>query len=254
MENQIAFGINTIATLLAHAPERVRSLHIFEQTKNKRLSKLIAEASKKSIATEFHDAKNFETFLISHQIDTAAVHQGIIAVFQAAEIRDEQWLLSLAESDRKPFFLVLDGVTDPHNLGACIRSACAAGVDAVVVPKDRSASLSASVRKVACGATEITPLVVAKNLARLLKQLQKKNVWVMGAVGRADSSLYDLDLSGGLALVMGAEGDGLRRLTEENCDQLFSIPMVGSVESLNVSVAAGICLFEAVRQRVLLHS
>lgn len=250
MNSEIAFGINTIAVLLSHAAERVRTLHVVEQSKNKRLSKLLARAKEQSIPIEYHQSNQFEALLAAHQIETTSVHQGVLAVFQAAEIRDEQWLLSLVESKSKPFVLVLDGVTDPHNLGACIRSACAAGVDAVVVPRDRSASLSATVRKVASGATEVTPTVAAKNLARLLNQLQKKNIWVMGAAGQADSTLYDLDLTGGLALVMGAEGDGLRRLTRDSCDQLFSIPMAGNMESLNVSVAAGICLFEAVRQRI----
>ena len=149
----------------------------------------------------------------------------------------------------KPFLLVLDGVTDPHNIGACIRSACAAGDDAVIVPKDKSAGLSAVSRKVASGAAEITPLVIVTNLARCLQKLQSENVWVMGAAGESSTSLYDLDLRGGLALVMGSEGSGMRRLTRETCDQLFAIPMAPDIESLNVSVASGICLFEARRQR-----
>jgi 23S rRNA (guanosine2251-2'-O)-methyltransferase len=144
---------------------------------------------------------------------------------------------------------VLDGVTDPHNLGACLRSADAAGVSAVVIPKDRSADITAVVRKVACGATEAVPLVRVTNLARTLQALKAAGVWIYGAAGEAERSLYSLDLRGRVALVMGAEGHGLRRLTRECCDELMSLPMAGSVSSLNVSVAAGVSLFEAVRQR-----
>ena len=159
-------------------------------------------------------------------------------------------LLAFASDKQRPLlFLVLDGVTDPHNLGACLRSGNAAGVDAVIIPQDKAVGLTAVVRKVASGAAETTPLVVVKNLARCIGSLQQQGVWVMGAAGETDSSLYDLDLTGHLALVMGSEGSGLRRLTRERCDQLFAIPMLGTVESLNVSVASGICLFEANRQR-----
>ena len=151
--------------------------------------------------------------------------------------------------DGPPFLLVLDGVQDPHNLGACLRSADAAGVHAVIVPKDRSAGLTATVRKVACGAAETVPLLAVTNLARTLRTLQDAGVWLFGAAGEAEKSIYDIDLKGPLALVMGNEGSGLRRLTREHCDELFAIPMVGTVESLNVSVATGVALFEAGRQR-----
>jgi 23S rRNA (guanosine2251-2'-O)-methyltransferase len=149
-----------------------------------------------------------------------------------------------------PFLLVLDGVTDPHNLGACLRSADAAGVDAVVVPRDKSADLNATSRKVACGAAEVVPFVRVTNLSRTLQALKARGVWLFGAAGEAEKSLYDNDLTLSMALVMGAEGSGLRRLTREQCDYLVRLPMSGSVSSLNVSVATGICLFEAVRQRL----
>lgn len=148
-----------------------------------------------------------------------------------------------------PFFLILDGVTDPHNLGACLRSADAAGVHAVIVPKDRSAQLNATAKKVACGAAENVPLIRVTNLARTMRMLQEENIWIVGTAGEADHTLYQSKMTGRLALVMGAEGEGMRRLTREHCDELISIPMAGSVSSLNVSVATGICLFEAVRQR-----
>ncbi|MDE4007549.1 23S rRNA (guanosine(2251)-2'-O)-methyltransferase RlmB, partial [Glaesserella parasuis] len=155
--------------------------------------------------------------------------------------------------DRKanPFLLILDGVTDPHNLGACLRTADTAGVDAVIVPKDKSAQLTSTARKVACGAAETVPLIRVTNLARTMRELQERNIWIVGTAGEATESLYQVKLTGSIALVMGAEGDGMRRLTREHCDQLVSIPMAGSVSSLNVSVATGVCLFEIVRQKLL---
>ncbi len=144
---------------------------------------------------------------------------------------------------------MLDGVTDPHNLGACLRSADAAGVQAVIVPKDNSAGMNETVRKIACGAAETTPLIPVTNLARTMQQLQERGVWLVGTAGEATIPLFAAPLTGPLALVMGAEGTGMRRLTREHCDHLAYIPMAGSVSSLNVSVATGICLFEAVRQR-----
>lgn len=148
-----------------------------------------------------------------------------------------------------PFLLVLDCVQDPHNLGACLRTANAAGVHAVIAPKDRSVSLTDVVRRVACGAAEATPFVHVTNLARILKEIQKRGIWVVGGQLAVNRSLFESKLTGPLALVVGSEGEGIRRLTAETCDELVSIPMSGSVESLNVSVAAGICLYEAVRQR-----
>ena len=154
-----------------------------------------------------------------------------------------------AIGDAPPLLLVLDGVTDPHNLGACLRSADAAGVAAVIVPRDRAAGLTPVVRKVAAGAAETVPLVQVVNLARTLRELKERGVWLVGTSDDAARTLYDVDLSGPTALVLGSEGEGMRRLTREACDELVSIPMAGAVESLNVSVAAGVALFEAVRQR-----
>ena len=145
--------------------------------------------------------------------------------------------------------LVLDGITDPHNLGACLRSADAAGVHAIIVPKDKSAKLNGTARKVACGAAETVPLVQVTNLARTLREIKDAGVWVVGTAGETDTELFDANLTGPMAVVMGAEGDGMRRLTREHCDLLVKIPMAGTVSSLNVSVATGICLFEVLRQR-----
>ncbi len=169
---------------------------------------------------------------------------------KAVTIKNEDDLFAILGSLKEPpFLLLLDCVQDPHNLGACLRSADAAGVHAVVAPKDRAVSLTETVRKVACGAAEHVPLVTVTNLARTLKQLKEAGLWLVGTADDATQSLYDVDLTGPLALVMGAEGEGLRRLTRQCCDFLVHIPMAGSVGCLNVSVATGVCLFEAVRQR-----
>jgi 23S rRNA (guanosine2251-2'-O)-methyltransferase len=166
------------------------------------------------------------------------------------ETRDEAFLFELLKSsERPPLLLVLDHVQDPHNLGACLRTADGAGVDAVIVAKDRSAHITESVRTVACGAAESVPLVQVTNLARLLDQLKDRHVWVVGTSDKAAKAFYEADLTGPIAIVMGSEGKGLRRLTAEKCDFLVSLPMHGKVTSLNVSVATGICLYEAVRQR-----
>ena len=167
-----------------------------------------------------------------------------------APVLDQDDLLAMLEKLKEPpFLLILDEINDPHNLGACLRTAAAAGVHAVIVPKDHSVSLTETVRRVACGAAEIVPFVQVTNLARTMKQLQEAGVWLVGAAGEVPDNLYNTDLTGSLALVMGSEGSGLRRLTRENCDFVVRIPISGAVESLNVSVATGICLFEAVRQR-----
>jgi 23S rRNA (guanosine2251-2'-O)-methyltransferase len=177
-------------------------------------------------------------------------HQGVLAEVVARSGDPETQLEEALEAaSGPPLLLVLDGVQDPHNLGACLRSADAAGVAAVIVPRDRAAGLTPVVRKVAAGAAETVPLVSVVNLARTLRELKERGIWLTGTDDSADKSIYDADLKGPLALVMGSEGEGMRRLTRECCDQLVSIPMGGAVESLNVSVAAGVVLFEAVRQR-----
>jgi len=177
-------------------------------------------------------------------------HQGVVAETGAAPVIGEKELPEFLDALPHPaFLLILDGIQDPHNLGACLRTADAAGVDAVILPRDRSAPLNATVRKVACGAAEFVPVVRVTNLARIMRAIRDRGIWVYGAAGEAESTLYQTDLSGPLALVLGGEGKGLRRLTREHCDGLVSIPLDGSVSSLNVSVATGVCLFEARRQR-----
>ena len=181
-----------------------------------------------------------------------AVHQGIIARVKPGRQYQENDLPDLIASLDQPFLLILDGVTDPHNLGACLRSADAAGVHAVIVPKDRSAQLNATAKKVACGAAESVPLIRVTNLARSMRMLQEENIWIVGTAGEADPYTLSEQMTGRLALVMGAEGEGMRRLTREHCDELISIPMAGSVSSLNVSqFETGICLFEAVPAQLI---
>jgi 23S rRNA (guanosine2251-2'-O)-methyltransferase len=177
-------------------------------------------------------------------------HQGVALLVRQQQIQDEPYLKALLKRlNGAPLLLILDGVKDPHNLGACMRSADAVGVNAIIIPKDRSVGLTATVRKVASGAAESVPLIQVTNLSRTLKWLKDEGIWLIGTAGEAQQTLYEADLSGPLALVMGGEEKGLRRLTRENCDLLVKLPMRGSVESLNVSVAAGVSLYEALRQR-----
>ena len=169
---------------------------------------------------------------------------------KAAQVKGDNELLRQLDSlDEPAFLLILDTITDPHNLGACLRTADAAGVHAVIAPKDKAVGITSTVSKVACGAAETVPFYQVTNLARCLKELQDRGVWLYGTAGEASESVYKTDLKGPIAIVMGAEGKGLRRLTREACDHLIHIPMKGDVSSLNVSVAAGVCLFEALRQR-----
>ncbi|MCM8535754.1 MAG: 23S rRNA (guanosine(2251)-2'-O)-methyltransferase RlmB [Lentisphaeraceae bacterium] len=167
------------------------------------------------------------------------------------EVKNEEFLMSLLDEKEDVLLLVLDCVQDPHNLGACLRSADGAGVDAVIIPKDKAVSLTPAVISVSCGGAENVPVIQVTNLARALQKLQKNDVWLVGTTDHATQSIYETDMTGNIAIVMGAEGKGMRRLTEEACDFKVFIPMAGKVDCLNVSVAAGVCMFEAVRQRSL---
>lgn len=184
------------------------------------------------------------------RLSGGVAHQGIVLRVEPASPLDESDLEGLLSTlDGPPLLLVLDGVQDPHNLGACLRSADGAGVHAVIVPRDRACGLTPAARKVASGAAESVPLVQVTNLARTLRGLQQQGIWLVGLAGEAEQELYAVGLDGPLALVLGAEGHGLRRLTRELCDYLVRLPMLGAVDSLNVSVATGVCLYEALRQR-----
>ncbi len=192
-------------------------------------------------------------FVALAEVDRLATnlrHQGVVGRINSAPVYSEHDLERLIEQHGKTLLLlVLDGVQDPHNLGACLRTADAAGVHAVIAPRDRATGLTAAVRKVACGGAESVPFIQVTNLARTLRYCKDKGVWLVGASGEADMEVYEADLQGPIGLVLGAEESGLRRLTKEHCDSLVRIPMLGQVESLNVSVATGICLYEVLRQR-----
>ncbi|MGL4893311.1 MAG: 23S rRNA (guanosine(2251)-2'-O)-methyltransferase RlmB [Shewanella sp.] len=242
-KQDIIFGIHAVEALLKHSPERIIELWLLQGREDERLTPLIHQAKAFGTSIQVTSRKVLDEKAESTQ------HQGIVARVKAAKILAEHDLDELLAKTDLPFLLILDGVTDPHNLGACLRNADAAGVQGIIVPKDNSVGLTAVVSKVACGAAETVPLFQVTNLARTMRHLQEKGVWIVGTAGEADCELYQADLKGPLAIAMGAEGKGLRRLSRECCDTLVSIPMSGSVSSLNVSVATGICLFEAVRQR-----
>lgn len=238
------YGLHAVQALLKSAPQRVNEVLLLQGRQDQRLQKIMQAASQAEI--RIRQVKRSELDKLSD-----GNHQGVVAMSFPGQLHDEKFLYQMIESLKEdPFLLVLDGVTDPHNLGACMRTAEAAGVHAVIAPKDNSASLTPTARKVSCGAAEVLPYIPVTNLSRTLKKLQELGVWVIGAAGEAEQSVYAADFKGPLAIVMGAEGSGMRRLTRECCDGLINIPMAGEVSSLNVSVATGVCLFEVVRQRL----
>lgn len=243
--SEVIYGIHAVKALLQSDPQRFIEVFILKGREDKRLMLLIKEIEDNGISVQIANRQWLDTKA------EGAVHQGIIARVREGRQYQENDLPKLLENLDQPFLLILDGVTDPHNLGACLRSADAAGVHAVIVPRDRSAQLNATAKKVASGAAETVPLIKVTNLARTMRLLQEQNIWIVGTAGEASHSLYQSKFNGPIALVMGAEGEGMRRLTREHCDELISIPMAGSVSSLNVSVTTGICLFEVVRQRGL---
>ena len=239
------YGIHAVHTMLKSAPQRVKELYVQRGRLDDRLQKIHKLAEQHGVALQWATVK---------QLDGKAEgrHQGVMALCSPGETYDESFLLKLAEErGGDAFFLMLDGVTDPHNLGACLRAADGAGAQAVIVPKDNSVGLTPVVSKVACGAAETMPLVMVTNLTRTLEKLQQQGAWVVGTTGDAEQLIYDIDLKGPMVLVMGAEGAGMRQLTQKQCDFLVKLPMAGGVSSLNVSVATGICLYEVVRQRTI---
>lgn len=242
--SEMIYGIHAINGMLERSPERILEIYVLKNRDDKRLNTLIQELEALKLTVKQVDRKWLD------EQSSHAVHQGIIAKIKEGRSFNENDLPDLLMQTLQPFILILDGVTDPHNLGACIRTADAAGVNLVIVPKDKSATLNSTVKKVACGAAESVPLIRVTNLARTIRMLKDEyQIWVVGTDGDADHSVYQSNLTGKLAIVMGAEGEGMRRLTKELCDELVSIPMSGLVSSLNVSVATGICLFESVRQK-----
>jgi 23S rRNA (guanosine2251-2'-O)-methyltransferase len=243
----LIYGLHAVASLLARRPESVQSLTVQAGRHDARLSEILELAKHCGIAIREQPARALSA------LTGGAAHQGVVAEVRAAEPLGES---ALAEriararaAGRLPLVLVLDGISDPHNLGACLRTADATGVDAVVAPRDRAAGLTATVRKVAAGAAETVAFIQVTNLARCLGQLKALELWVIGAAADAPLSAYAADFTVATALVLGGEGRGLRRLTREGCDQVVQLPLMGSVGSLNVSVATGVLLYEVLRQR-----
>ena len=240
---QMVCGIHAVKSAIESAPDEAITLCVDRKRHDGRVRKIVELAKKYHIRIEQ---------LGREQLDERAegqVHQGLILLTRAARVHTEKDLADLLEkAGSPPLVLVLDGVTDPHNLGACLRTADAAGVDFVIAPKDRAVGLTSTARKAASGAAERLPFVQVTNLSRTLKQLQDDGLWITGTAMQGDE-LYSADLTGPRVIVMGSEGKGMRRLTQEHCDQLVRIPMQGHVESLNVSVATGVVLYEVVRQR-----
>lgn len=242
MSSRLIYGFHAVTAKLRHDPESIKEIFIDGGRQDARARDLIKHAELQSVRLILADGKRLDGMA------PEARHQGVIARIEGG--RKVAHLDDVLDTLEEPaFLLVLDGVTDPRNLGACLRVADAVGAHAVVAPKDRAVGLTDVAAKTACGAVETMPYVMVTNLARTLRELQEREIWVVGTAGEAESDLYGADWPQATAWVLGAEGEGLRRLTRENCDQLVRIPMYGSVESLNVSVAAGICLYEARRRR-----
>jgi 23S rRNA (guanosine2251-2'-O)-methyltransferase len=240
------FGLHAVESVLRNDPENIIRLMCAESRRDQRLQVIEALAAEIDVKVQRVEMRELDKLT---RVDR---HQGVAVQYRPPRSYDENDLYALLDRlDETPFLLVLDGVTDPHNLGACLRVADGAGVHAVIAPKDRAASLTPTVRKVASGAAESLPFVQVTNLVRTLETLKQRDIWVVGLAGEADHTIYAADLSKHpLAVVMGAEGSGLRRLTREACDELVKLPMLGAVESLNVSVAAGVSLYEILRQRM----
>ncbi len=244
MSQEYVFGWHAVEAVLKREPERLQQVWIQTGRQDRRVKTITDALDGLGVRWQVVHRRELDERV-------SGVHQGVVAaVSESREWSEDDLLAQLENSDKPPFLLVLDGVTDPHNLGACMRTADAVGIQAVIVPKDKSASLTPVARKVACGAAETVPFVRVTNLARFLRALQEQGVWLIGTAGEAKATLYQADFKGPVALVMGAEGKGMRRLTREHCDQLINIPMLGHVDSLNVSVATGVCLYEALRQRL----
>ena len=243
MSDEIVFGIHAASNVLKRSSDRVREMYVQQGRDDERLQELFSLAKKNGISVQV-----VKKPFLDEKAD--GNHQGVALRVKPVPVKGENELLNQIDSLEEPaFLLVLDTITDPHNLGACLRTADAAGVHAVIAPKDKAVGINSTVSKVACGAAETIPFYQVTNLARALKELQERGIWLYGTAGEASESVYKTDLKGPIAIVMGAEGKGLRRLTRESCDHLINIPMAGEVSSLNVSVATGVCLFEAVRQR-----
>jgi 23S rRNA (guanosine2251-2'-O)-methyltransferase len=244
------FGLHAAQSAVETHPERIKEVVLLKGRQDNRMNRLLDLVRAQDVKFRLVNREDFDRILQKHELIEGR-HQGVLVQTLAAPVLKEADLEAMLDAlTVPPLLLILDGVTDPHNIGACLRSCDAAGAHGLIVPKDKSASLTPAAVKVASGATDTVPFFAVTNLARTLDALKSRGIWIYGAAGEAEGSVYQTPLTGPIALVMGAEGSGLRRLTRETCDGLVYIPMAGQVSSLNVSVAAGVCLFEVVRQRL----
>ena len=240
---KLIYGFHAVLARLRQDPSGVLEIYLDLTRRDARARDLVKQAKDNKVGLAQVEADR-----LTRLVGKNANHQGVVARVKPIALTHS--LDEVLENIKgPPLLLILDGITDPHNLGAIMRSADAFGVHAVIAPKDRAVGLNATVEKVACGAAETVPYITVTNLARTLRELKERDIWIVGADGEAETDMHSFKHAGALAWVLGAEGEGLRRLTKENCDQLVRIPMLGSVESLNVSVSAGVCLYEARRQR-----
>ncbi len=243
MKSKMIFGFHAVTARLRHEASSVEEIYIDAARHDRRMQELIRAAHAANVRIIQADDQRLNSIVGTRR------HQGVVA--KAGELSLARNLDELLDAiDGPPLLLILDGITDPHNLGACLRVADGAGAHAVIAPKDRAVGLNATAAKVASGAAETVPYITVTNLARTMRELKERDIWLIGTTEDAEKGLYEADFSGAAALVMGSEGEGMRRLTRETCDMLVSVPMLGSVESLNVSVASGISLYEARRQRM----
>jgi 23S rRNA (guanosine2251-2'-O)-methyltransferase len=243
---KVLFGFHAVGVRMKTAPQSIIEVYYEATRRDARMRQFLDRAKSAGVRLIEADGERLAKLAGSHG------HQGVAARVEAvAQVHSLDELLEQLEADgiSKPLLLVLDGVTDPHNLGACLRVADGAGAQAVIAPKDHAVGVNATVAKVASGAAETVPYFMVTNLARTLNELKERDIWIIGTSDDAPKTLYEVDLTGPTALVLGAEGDGMRQLTRKTCDELIGIPMMGAVSSLNVSVASGVCLYEALRQR-----
>ncbi len=240
--SQWLFGIQSVLAALKSDPDGVEELRVARGRNAGKIRAVLDRAQAAGVRVQWVDREQLERDF------PAQNHQGVAVRFAGATGQSEEDLYALVEREPKPFLLLLDGVTDPHNLGACLRTADGAGVHAVIVPRDKAVGLTPVVRKVACGAAETLPFFQVTNLRRCIDRLKQQGVWMIGTSGAAQNELYDIEVPESVGIIMGAEGDGMRRLTTEACDYLVKLPMRGQVESLNVSVATGVVLYECVRR------
>jgi 23S rRNA (guanosine2251-2'-O)-methyltransferase len=240
------FGYHSVISVLAHTPKQVVGIYLQSKKHDEHSQEISQLAQTHNVPVKYVSREYLGEMVYQ------ANHQGVVAtVTRISDYTEDDLKVILDNKNIIPFLLILDGIQDPHNLGACLRTASAAGVHAVIAPKDRACGLTPTVYKVASGAVESIPFIQVTNLARTMRMLKESNIWIYGATEEAEQSIYQTDLKGPIALVFGAEGEGLRRLTREHCDFVIKIPMSSAVPNLNVSVATGVCLFEVVRQRIM---